>query len=139
MDYFSRKISKNNKNQSHLPIQDTIKSRGGGPLNCETVLSKKKSEENSTLLKNEEMIIGLPNKSDLLVFFNQKKDYYKELMTLFENICENLGESIEKHWSESEKERVKIIQVNKKVEKKKVENYIEHPKKTIVNMKKKGK
>jgi len=60
-------------------------------------------------------------------------------MTLFENICENLGESIEKHWSESEKERVKIIQVNKKVEKKKVENYIEHPKKTIVNMKKKGK
>ena len=117
MEYFSNKLNKNSSNQSHLRVEDRIKPISGS-LNARKLNSHQKAQTS----KDEEIITGLPTKSDLALFFNNKNNYYQDLLQNFEVVFIEIWKIIEKVWKEHEEERKKKILEKKNVEKQKVLN-----------------
>lgn len=72
-------------------------------------------------LKSEEMILGLPKKMELSVFFeNNKNNYIDNIEILFEKLCTSLYNLIEKVWNEKERDNLRHNTLIKIEEKKKL-------------------
>lgn len=83
-------------------------------------------------LKSEEMILGLPKKMELSVFFeNNKNNYIENIEILFEKICTSLYNLIEKVWNEKERDNLRHNTLIKIEEKKKISLAI-NKKKTLI-------
>lgn len=120
IDYISKRIPPNSKNQSHLQVTDRIKPRTGGCLNA----NDNSNKNSGNAASKEEMIINLPKKYELSAFYNEKLNYYENIKTLIWSLSEKLYILIEKSWQESEKQRRKSLESLKVAEKTKILNLL---------------